>query len=458
MKRTLSILLAALVLAMPASAQEHKEHMGHKDKPCPKHIEKFEKISGEIKSEYAPDSRDKVYEAKLIFKDGRYIVTGSTTEAEAKTALMTRLGLEGLDAEDNMKMLPDAALGEKTYGIICVSVAQFRCEGKMSGESATQVLMGMPVTILNGNDGGWYRAVTMEGYIAWTLKRNVQEMTKAEYEAYLAKPKVITTAKYSTLFSEPDTKSMQICDIVLGDILIDEGGLDIKELNTRPVPEKGCGMREFIDPAGGFHNYKASEVKKLDKVWKKVSVADGRVGYIRKSDVTDFGKWLENAQPTPENIVAAAKLWTGSPYTWGGTSYKGVDCSGLAKSAYFLNGYVLRRDASQQCLTGDPVDVSKFAGGELTLENLSELKVGDLIFFGRKATADRKERITHVAIYMGDGMIIHSSDIVRINSLIPGTPNYYGGARNTVRASRIIGTADTGKGVTSVAKIFRPAE
>ncbi|MGM9774195.1 MAG: NlpC/P60 family protein [Candidatus Egerieousia sp.] len=450
MKRSILLALAATLLVMPARAQEHKDGL------CNKCTEKFEKISKEIKAEYAPDSRDKIFEVKLIHKDGGKAIVGSTTEAAAKEALMAKLKLEGLNAADEVKILPDAELGEKTYGVICVSVAQFRCDGRMSGESATQALMGMPVTILNGNDGGWYRAVTMEGYIAWTLKRNIQEMTKAEYEEYLAKPKVITMVKHSTLYTKPDTKSMQICDIVLGDILIDGGDLDLETLNTVAVPQKGDGMREFIDPWAKKITYRASDVKKLNKLWRKVSTADGRTGYMLKSDIQDFNEWLKGAQPTADNVIESAKLWTGSPYTWGGTSYKGVDCSGLAKSAYFLNGYVLRRDASQQCLTGDPVDIDKFVAGELTLENLSNLKKGDLIFFGRKATPERKERITHVALYMGDGMIIHSSDIVRINSLIPGTPNFYGGAKNTVRASRIIGTADQGKGVVSVAKIFKP--
>ncbi len=450
MKRSILLALAVSLMAIPVKAQEHKGAV------CTRCTEKFEKISKEIKAEYAPDSRDKVYEVRLVHRDGGKAIVGATTEAAAKEALINRLKIEGLDAKDEIKVLPDSELGEKTYGVICASVAQFRCDGMMSGESATQALMGMPVTILNGNDGGWYRAVTMEGYIAWTLKRNIQEMTKAEYEEYLGKPKVIVMAKHSSLFSKPDTKSMQISDIVLGDILIDEGDLDLETLNTVIAPEKGSGMREFIDPSAKKPGYKASDVKKLNKAWRKVSIADGRVGYIQKCDIRNFDEWVESAQPTAENVIEAAKLWTGSPYTWGGTSYKGVDCSGLAKSAYFLNGYVLRRDASQQCLTGDPVDIKKFAEGDLTLENLSNLKAGDLIFFGRRATAERKERVTHVAIYMGDGMIIHSSDIVRINSLIPGTPNFYGGAKNTLKASRIIGTADQGKGVTSVARIFKP--
>ena len=47
-------------------------------------------------------------------------------------------------------------------------------------------------------------------------------------------------------------------------------------------------------------------------------------------------------------------------------------------------------------------------------------------------------------------MIIHSSNIVRINSMIPGENDYYTGAKRLLKARRIIGTADEGKGVVSV--------
>ena len=274
--------------------------------------------------------------------------------------------------------------------------------------------MGMPVRILEENNDDWYRCINMEGYTAWVITRSVKAMTEEEYKAYLAKPKVFVKTKYSTLYSEKNVNSLPVSDLVWGCILIDEG-------------KSGA--------------------------WRKVSVADGRTGYVPASDVVDLKAWIDSAVPTEKNIVETAKQFCGFPYVWGGTSIKGVDCSGLSKSAYFLNGYVLRRDASQQCKTGDSVDVHRFVEGDYTKEALSNLRPGDLVFFGRKAENGRRERVTHVAIYMGDGMIIHSSNIVRINSLIPGEKDYYAGSRRMLKARRIIGTADQGKGVVSVRNI-----
>lgn len=371
----------------------------------------FNKISNDVMNKYAPDERDKTYDVSLIEKDGKLMLVGSTTEKEAVEALVSRLADAGITAQNRIDLLPSNSLKGKTYGIVCMSTASFNCDGRFSGESGTQALMGMPVRILEENDDDWYRCINMEGYTAWVITRSVKAMTKAEYEEYLAKPKVFVNKKYSTLYSEKNVSSLPVSDLVWGCILIDEG-------------RQGA--------------------------WRKVSVADGRTGYVPEEDVIDLNKWMDNAVPTEKNIVETAKQFCGFPYVWGGTSIKGVDCSGLTKSAYFLNGYVLRRDASQQCKTGDSVDVHKFVEGTYTKAALANLRPGDLLFFGRKAENGRKERVTHVAIYMGDGKIIHSSNIVRINSLIPGEKDYYAGAKRLLKARRIIGTADQGKGVVSV--------
>ncbi|MBQ3383025.1 MAG: C40 family peptidase [Bacteroidales bacterium] len=374
----------------------------------------FNKINNEVRDTYAPDERDKTYEVALIDNKGKLTLVGSTTEKEAVDALLAKLSKAGIKAENKIDVLPSKKLNGKTYGIVCMSTASFNCGGSFSAESGTQALMGMPVRILEENNDDWYRCVNMEGYTAWVITRSVKAMTEEEYKAYLAKPKVFVKTKYSTLYSEKNVNSLPVSDLVWGCILIDEG-------------KSGA--------------------------WRKVSVADGRTGYVPASDVVDLKAWIDSAVPTEKNIVETAKQFCGFPYVWGGTSIKGVDCSGLSKSAYFLNGYVLRRDASQQCKTGDSVDVHRFVEGDYTKEALSNLRPGDLVFFGRKAENGRRERVTHVAIYMGDGMIIHSSNIVRINSLIPGEKDYYAGSRRMLKARRIIGTADQGKGVVSVRNI-----
>ena len=71
------------------------------------------------------------------------------------------------------------------------------------------------------------------------------------------------------------------------------------------------------------------------------------------------------------------------------------------------------------------------------------LHPGDLLFFGSRATADRRERVTHVAISLGGKRFIHASTDVRINSLAPSDTDYsQHREQGFLRAKRIIGVGE----------------
>ena len=107
--------------------------------------------------------------------------------------------------------------------------------------------------------------------------------------------------------------------------------------------------------------------------------------YVRMDDlVAESG--VVRRYPTPADLIATAESFIGVPYLWGGTSARGIDCSGLTQRVYFLNGVGLDRDADQQALGGRPVDVAR---------------PGDLFFFGA-------EGVTHTAIATGERTFIHA--------------------------------------------------
>ncbi|MCW8849340.1 MAG: C40 family peptidase, partial [Melioribacteraceae bacterium] len=109
----------------------------------------------------------------------------------------------------------------------------------------------------------------------------------------------------------------------------------------------------------------------------------------------------------------------------------------FTKTVYFFNGVILPRDASQQVHVGEKVEPG---------ESFEKLLPGDLLFFGRKETSDQKEKITHVAIYIGNQQYIHSSGRVRINSLNKEAEDFNKYRYNTfIRAKRIIGNYDNGE-------------
>ena len=91
------------------------------------------------------------------------------------------------------------------------------------------------------------------------------------------------------------------------------------------------------------------------------------------------------------NIVNYATRFLGNPYVWGGTSLtNGADCSGFTQSVYRDNGIGIPRDSRSQAAGGSEISISN-------------IQMGDLIFYSRNGV------INHVAIYMGNGKVIHAS-------------------------------------------------
>ena len=102
-----------------------------------------------------------------------------------------------------------------------------------------------------------------------------------------------------------------------------------------------------------------------------------------------------------DRLHAAAERWEGTPHEWGGTTRRGVDCSGLVQSIYAdAFGYQVPRTTDQQ------VEWGRFVERD-------DLKPGDLVFF-RPGSGQR-----HVGIYVSDGQFLHasSSDGVRLSPL-----------------------------------------
>ncbi len=131
--------------------------------------------------------------------------------------------------------------------------------------------------------------------------------------------------------------------------------------------------------------------------WLKVADAAGAAGYIR-SDLVRYKRGetqaaAAGAQTAGDQLVQTALLYKGYSYCWGGMSpTTGFDCSGFANYVCSQHGISLHRVA-QDIYTNDGVAVAK-----------ADLQPGDLVFFGYSAYC-----VTHVGIYIGNGLMIHAS-------------------------------------------------
>jgi hypothetical protein len=133
-------------------------------------------------------------------------------------------------------------------------------------------------------------------------------------------------------------------------------------------------------------------------------------GWLSRDDVEI--REGEDIYPRPaiEAITGYARAFLGRPYLWGGTSWEGIDCSGLVQLCYRMGGYIIPRDADQQH-DSLPCRIDRAA-----------MQQGDLVFFG-------SQEITHVAMALSNKEYIHAEgqnyNQVVINSFDPADAHYY---------------------------------
>lgn len=343
---------------------------------------------------WAPDIREAICEARLVQTDKGLVLRGETNIPEAKISLTGFLKAKNVNFFDSLKVLPDTSEIKETWGLVDVSVCNIRSSGTYISEMVTQALMGTPVKILK-QVKGWYMIQTPDSYLGWVDNDAVISLNEKEYNNWKASPRIIYLRKTGDVYGDPAGKKI-VSDIVAGCIL--------------SLQNSGNLFYEVLFP-------------------------DGRTGYIHREEAMPFREWAGKSKPEGKNLIKTAESFMGIPYLWGGTSVKGFDCSGFVKTVYFLNGVILARDASLQFRHGIRVRRSAYP---------DSLKAGDLLFFG--SVRNGRPRPTHVGMYISDTEFIHSSGMVRVNSLDSTRNNFSRSRRDTfIGVRRIIGAeADMG--------------
>ena len=249
-------------------------------------------------------------------------------------------------------------------------------------------LYGMPLLILE-ECGDWYKVRTHYSYEGYVAKADV--IFKEEIGQQM-----VVDCQYIDVLSVPKVQGVPFVSLT-----------------------KGCLVEVTEEITGGY---------------RKVILLDGRVGYMperylaKKIFLTDafcaggtaaddkvFKEYLQNLlnihfEGSEENfreaVCATALTYMGTQYRWGGKSPLGIDCSGTTSMSYMLNGVLTYRDA--KVVEGYPVkEIPR-----------NVMKKGDLLYFAG-----------HIALYLGDGLYIHStartgSNGIDINSFHPEDTNY----------------------------------
>jgi len=356
---------------------------------CNDNTKKAEQIIEIVKNKYVPDSREHIFHIS-VEKQEKCIIVGYTDYPVVLQAIDSLINAENLDVLNQISLLPDSSLHDKTHALVRLSVANLRSKPVIKTELISQALMGMELKLFQ-KKGGWYLVQTPDKYYGWMYAPALILLSDEELINWRKSKKLIVAKIYDHVYEKPDVQSQKISDVVIGALL------------------------KYVRDTTGFY---------------KVKLSDEREAFIEKKSVQDYEKWKISRKATAENIVKTAKQFLGVPYMWGGTSSKQFDCSGFTQVVYFLNGIQLPRDASQQVRLGVEID---------TVDHFAHLQPGDLLFFGKKATATNNEKVIHVAIYIGNTEFIHAAGFVKINSFDPRHKNFSAYRKGSfLRAKRII--------------------
>ena len=352
-------------------------------------------------------------------------------------------GQEAVDKDSPAALTPVLSVGNPGAGkdslaVVDLSVAHLREAPDYTAEMGTEVLMGAAVKVLERRDY-WRKVLCDDGYTAWVNALALKEMDIEEMKAYEASPKLVCLSEYATVHSAPKKSSPMVSDLVRGDVLLvgmaaRRGSGYVSTVSGRSgwgdVPLDGTDVRRGSGQGMDASEKTGREKKSSCRGFRYVSTVSGRSGWVQKSALMKLEDWKASQRCTGDAVADEALRHLGIPYLWGGASPKGFDCSGLSSFCFRMNGRILPRNASAQARLGTAVDTSGIRSG-----NCSALRRGDLVFFGNPETG----KVSHVGIYIGEGRMVHASQLVRINSLIDSRPDCYENMHRLLAVRRLCG-------------------
>ena len=261
---------------------------------------------------------------------------------------------------------------EKKKAVVIAPRALYFCTPSWDGEPDDEGWYGQIVTLLEDCGDGWYKIDAPYRYETYANARDLYIDEDGSELARYEKGDIRTVWSFSAdVLAEPKYVSTTLLTLLRG--------AAVEVIEDCPEPF-GCA---------------------------KIRLVGGKEGYVKKANLGRHNRERVLGEELFRcAVVEAAKLYMDTQYRWGGKSPLGIDCSGLVGAAYLLNGVSLYRNA--RIVEGYPAHEIDFG----------EMKKGDLIYFKG-----------HVAMYLGEGLYIHSTgragdDGVVINSLCEGHPAY----------------------------------
>lgn len=260
--------------------------------------------------------------------------------------------------------LPAFMLHADRWAQVSIPVTCMRSAPGHASEQCSQAILGYPLRVTD-EQGDWYRVKSADGYAGWVRSNTVVPLTQEEFDDWRKARRVVCRSWLTRLF---DREVAPAGYAPYGSILLADG----------PQEEDSAWLAVRAPGSETPLRVKAEEV------WE------------------DTSQWTGSfANADAYTVINAARSMLGAPYLWGGTSSLAPDCSGFTQTAFMAAGMLLPRDTYMQVECG------------VEVPSLDQALPGDLVFYGN----DR--RVNHVAIYLGNKRIIHSSGHVRVCRMEP---------------------------------------
>ena len=326
-----------------------------------------------------------------------------------------------------------ASFANSNEGTVTADALNVRSGPSTSYSITTKLYKGDKVEILETSNG-WHKIKASNGKIGWVSGDYIKVSSGSTSQPSTSTTKATVTADSLNVRSGAGTSYSVITKLSKGTVVdvIESASNGWKKIKTSggttgwasgDYLTTGSAGNSSTDNSTSQTSYKAtvntdslnmrkgagtsySVITKLSKGtvvdvlesasngWKKIKTSNGTIGWVSGSYLAN-GVVEQPSTPSTNKVQAVIDLahkQLGKPYVWGAEGPNSFDCSGLIYYVYKnAAGITLPRTSSAQYSAG--VAVSR-----------SNLKAGDLIF----SSTDGTGNITHVAIYVGDGQMIHA--------------------------------------------------
>jgi hypothetical protein len=253
-----------------------------------------------------------------------------------------------------------ALLAAAPQAVVLKPVANMYAQPAEDTEVVSQAIYGSNLGVVETRPG-WLRVRTPDDYTGWMPAEDLRRLSAGE-KPYADRPAssgrvAWVESLFANVYREPNVTKR-------------------KPLITVPFETRFEVIAEPED----------------NPRWLQARLPDDRSGWLQRGDVS-----FESLPLSIEAAIELSRRFLGLPYTWGGTSSFGYDCSGFTQMLCRRRGAPIPRDADVQAAWQGVVPVKR-----------EELKPGDLLFFGSAA-----DHISHTGMYIGEGRFINATTWIR---------------------------------------------